>query len=1177
MTDQNFYQNAKFRDDVPAKADELANKTHQRVADVLVDIIKTYPGGKAIGLEGSWGSGKSTVIEFLRDKFEILNKDNRPKRKIFIFDTWAHQSDPMRRVFLEELIETLSGEVIDRKKWGEKLNALQSKKKRTVETRAEQLSWVATWALITIPFYPFAFALLTALMKDGPPPALTVPLLGTFTSGWLMTAVFAVIAPPYLAAVWTWWRWRTFHLSRPLIRVPKDKEGKSIIFGFNKQTDHVTTDQLIREDEATSVEFNKEFDELASDISDRNFQLIIVLDNLDRLGSDQIKEIWGSMRNFFSATPGSSRSSALKDVWLIVPIDRQHIEAVFSDEKLPHKTIASDGDTEIVASGIQEDGDAKGFIEKTFAFMLRVPPPLQSSWRSFLTAQLNDSFGSKISNSTIYSIFRFLELFVGARSIIVTPRLLKNYVNQIVAQARLSGNAVPLEYQALYVLYKDSISQNLGRLQDSSILDKAVGASIIDPDWAKYLAAAHFNVEPQLALELLLGQEIENALISSDAKRLQDLSKTVGFDSIVHNVVSEKAASTWAATPTLFFDVAAQLSLLTAPLSLTGQAMWNDMAKACLSIEKKLPASDDTPAGINAVIHNCNSYYLERVANKIREALSISGGDPTSEGWEKFGQRWAAAVAALYTSLRSLPEGANIVKKIGKVLAGEPIPFTFEIAKEVSKNKIDWDIVEIFGSKDDLGKAISAIVNVQEPPHDTEAIISVLLRQPTSVPWKLIIGTIQARLASNNPSSSASVAARLESLLRQISEKVEPDQPVLKDLANSGALYGLVSLARRDKRNDILATLILDLAIFKGPDLRGPVEVPNYGNLTDVQNFLGDFQSNPKDEELLIALCDEAISRKSLSTIYDYAIQNGGEREIYRKLFKAMIERNAEGREVILWSSMGSFEKLLPILNDKAGEYFNGLKSSTIVDELRNGDWKKVQSSFLTEAKKQDWKQLPELFTVLHAKLKALTTDEWIAAIEKEGDELRISLTLLEIGDGAHVGIEFLDALKTSAQKIVDGAKGPKKYRADWYKLPKMLSPAQQSMFYRSLRDQLVEKTPAAVSIRTIFDLYGDYFANGAEFVERDNYVVSKIIEPLLLEKKDENIVCLEKYGASLAEAVQNSKGDREVLAQRLKGLLVKADEPTSNRLKGLALKLGLSPEDIEPTQESPDEKPTPT
>jgi hypothetical protein len=103
-------QNPKFLNDLPVRGDKFAGKAHERAAKALVAAIKTPGiGGNAIGLEGVWGSGKSSVIEIAKNEFSEHGQEQACGRfDVFTFDMWAHQGDPLRRSFLEELLSWVS-------------------------------------------------------------------------------------------------------------------------------------------------------------------------------------------------------------------------------------------------------------------------------------------------------------------------------------------------------------------------------------------------------------------------------------------------------------------------------------------------------------------------------------------------------------------------------------------------------------------------------------------------------------------------------------------------------------------------------------------------------------------------------------------------------------------------------------------------------------------------------------------------------------------------------------------------------------------------------------------------------------------------------------------------------------------------------------------------------------
>ena len=114
--------------DSPADADAFGS--HERVADSIAEVVRTESGGKAIGLEGGWGAGKSTVVKLVAQK---LSQAKERAHKIAVFDMWSHQGDPLRRTFLENLIKQVQEfGWIDTEQWDRRIDELA--KRRREET-----------------------------------------------------------------------------------------------------------------------------------------------------------------------------------------------------------------------------------------------------------------------------------------------------------------------------------------------------------------------------------------------------------------------------------------------------------------------------------------------------------------------------------------------------------------------------------------------------------------------------------------------------------------------------------------------------------------------------------------------------------------------------------------------------------------------------------------------------------------------------------------------------------------------------------------------------------------------------------------------------------------------------------------------------------------------------------
>ncbi|MCE5341298.1 MAG: KAP family NTPase [Planctomycetaceae bacterium] len=79
---------------------------HWAYADALHQILKDNNKSLTIGLFGEWGTGKSTVINILQNKFK---EDKDSKIRPVIFNAWRHQDDSFRRQLLIKVAEDVYG------------------------------------------------------------------------------------------------------------------------------------------------------------------------------------------------------------------------------------------------------------------------------------------------------------------------------------------------------------------------------------------------------------------------------------------------------------------------------------------------------------------------------------------------------------------------------------------------------------------------------------------------------------------------------------------------------------------------------------------------------------------------------------------------------------------------------------------------------------------------------------------------------------------------------------------------------------------------------------------------------------------------------------------------------------------------------------------------------------
>jgi energy-coupling factor transporter ATP-binding protein EcfA2 len=146
--------------DLPAGEDAFG--PHKRITKAIAELITSEDGGKSIALTGPWGSGKSTVVSLLKKLLQDGNKS--PKCEVFVFDAWSHQGDPLRRSFLERLIDFLVDKKwIDSKSWREEKEKLSKRLKITETSEIPHLTNVGYAIAVAALLVPIGLGLMSQL------------------------------------------------------------------------------------------------------------------------------------------------------------------------------------------------------------------------------------------------------------------------------------------------------------------------------------------------------------------------------------------------------------------------------------------------------------------------------------------------------------------------------------------------------------------------------------------------------------------------------------------------------------------------------------------------------------------------------------------------------------------------------------------------------------------------------------------------------------------------------------------------------------------------------------------------------------------------------------------------------------------------------------------------------
>lgn len=495
--------------DDPTPIDELGD-AHRRVATAIAALI--YQGadsGRSIALTGSWGSGKSSVIEMLRKQLAQQTTPNyRPS--LFLFDAWAHQGDPLRRAFLERLIEHAA--LLDSRVKNDKIPWPGKKPDARQMTRQE--GWLEELDLVTgrrekseahadRPLTAWGLAVAISLL-------FCLPLGGVFlskydtskffwTSNFVWLAIVAY-ATPVLVALVAWWK-----------DGRKADTFKSLLL---REATQDTTTTTVKTREPSSVDFQKVFARIAEYLlENERRRLVIAIDNLDRIDAGSAVSMWATMRIFFEIDDAPWK----KRIWLIVPFDRTALSGLWQS-----------------ADGNPGNDFVDSFLNKTFQIVFHVSPAVLTTWKKYFSEQLEKAFRGQEQENDRNAVFELFALKKTSPS----PRDIKIFVNKISA-LRLQWAAAPekdrieLPFLAAYVLYQNEIGvDGAGLLTGNVLTQEAVNIlARYKPgaDCGGKLAAAHFNVPPDQATQVLLGNRFSDALAAGNNETLRELRQSANF------------------------------------------------------------------------------------------------------------------------------------------------------------------------------------------------------------------------------------------------------------------------------------------------------------------------------------------------------------------------------------------------------------------------------------------------------------------------------------------------------------------------------------------------------------------------------------------------------------------------------------------------------------------------
>jgi hypothetical protein len=455
-----------FIQNKPCGIDRFEGQSQRRLTEAIADHIisidndnNTPSQSRIIGLEGSWGSGKSNVIKQLKE----MLIDNY---YLFEYDAWGHQEDLQRRSFLELLTDSLinDAKILEEKQWKEKLNNFLAKKVVRVNKTIPKINaraFLVALIIIATPIAKFVAERLAAAKK-------VKDIL------YLTLIAFA----PIILGVISW-----------LISMIFKKEMRNIGYFLKiikNETVETENQETINEDEPTVIKFKSWMKDISDHIrKNRKRKLIVVYDNMDRLPAEKVKELWSSIHTFFS-------EDGFDNIWAIIPFDEEHLSCAFGEKD-------------------QRIQLTKYFISKTFPVVYRVTPPVITDFKKIFNLLFEEAFSKTESayQDNINRIFKIENPSATVRDMII-------FINQLVALKTIWKDEIDILSMAIFTLKKDKIINDaINQILSGDYLGTNISITN-DEKLQKNISALTYGILPDDAEQIPISKYIEGCLKLED-------------------------------------------------------------------------------------------------------------------------------------------------------------------------------------------------------------------------------------------------------------------------------------------------------------------------------------------------------------------------------------------------------------------------------------------------------------------------------------------------------------------------------------------------------------------------------------------------------------------------------------------------------------------------------------
>lgn len=503
----------KFHSEHPADEDVFPGGSHEKVAEAMRQYICTPSPSRVIGLDGEFGSGKSSILQMLKAKLVKQNADYR----VWFFDCEQNYQGSTKSNFIELFTDVVLGDVKQGSSEEKLIKECRDKALgRQFTYKKKTTSRLSAWAIalvVSVFFSSTSFKEIFTIWRAKP-------------VDWSLFLIHLfVFFTPLLVVLTAWFRNREV--------VEEDGEKWSLLSLFKGSTDDTINEKIVVAKEVTPLDLKRTLTNQLRAVT--NNQYVVILDNLDRLPKDSLRAVWSDLEIFTSV-------AEVENLTVVVPFCSTKVAAY----------LRADADRTY---------DSKDFIAKKFPVVFRSPPVIASGWKDGFRRLWSYSYGGHGLDIAEHCAL-LLQRHSPMANNLVTPRLQKKFINDIATTSLVVGERTNLlciaahlllckytEHPLNEVIRVDGFSKKYAgeagedasaKVQETIKLLTAIVGNGMESGWQIQLLQIHFLTSGEIAIAELLDSPLQDAFASMDEDKLFGLVSLFGFTDAFKRLVSTR-------------------------------------------------------------------------------------------------------------------------------------------------------------------------------------------------------------------------------------------------------------------------------------------------------------------------------------------------------------------------------------------------------------------------------------------------------------------------------------------------------------------------------------------------------------------------------------------------------------------------------------------------------------